>query len=396
MGFGRHVSCFVLLFSAVSLAQQSLLSRDLKITLPKRSHFTPVQLLNREGVEAVRKHHYDQAENLFYKAYLYDPSDPFTLNNLGYISELQGQVERARQFYDLAAQQASSAVIDIANSSQLRGQPMQVALSNVHDLPMQVNRENIEAIRLLSEKRAGEAEDMLQRALSMSPQNPFTLNNLGLAAEAQGDFDGALRYYTLAAQAHSEQPVAVTLSSSWRGKPISEMAAENAKRLRKRLQSEESSEAQASRLNMRGVVAVNRNDWSDADRDFRRAYALDPSSAFSLNNIGYLSERYGDLETAQFFYDKAEDARNASTPVGIATKRSAEGLKLAQVANDEDQKVDQALAAEIELKRKESAPIVLMNRDNQPISETGETAPQSNTNSPQTPSGPPAQQPQHP
>ncbi|MHB1858453.1 MAG: tetratricopeptide repeat protein, partial [Acidobacteriaceae bacterium] len=61
-------------------------AKDLRITVPKHSHLTPVQRLNREGVEAVRKHEYEKAEAMFYRAYLYDASDPFTLNNLGYIS----------------------------------------------------------------------------------------------------------------------------------------------------------------------------------------------------------------------------------------------------------------------------------------------------------------------
>ena len=62
---------------------------DIKINIPKHSKLTPVQRLNREGVEAVRKHNYKKAEELFYKAYLFDPGDAFTLTNLGYIAELQ-------------------------------------------------------------------------------------------------------------------------------------------------------------------------------------------------------------------------------------------------------------------------------------------------------------------
>ena len=77
--------------------------KDLKINIPRRSKLTPVQRLNREGVEAVRKHKFSKAEQLFYKAYLYDPGDAFTLNNLGYVSELQGQIERAQNYYQLAS-----------------------------------------------------------------------------------------------------------------------------------------------------------------------------------------------------------------------------------------------------------------------------------------------------
>src|SRR5215472_5790176 len=65
-----------------------------RLLIPMRSRLSPVQRLNREGVDAVKHHKYDQAEALFNKAYLYDPADPFTLNNLGYISEVQGQLDR--------------------------------------------------------------------------------------------------------------------------------------------------------------------------------------------------------------------------------------------------------------------------------------------------------------
>src|ERR1700719_281714 len=136
-------------------------ARDLRITLPKRSQLTPVQKLNREGVEAVRKHNYEKAESLFYKAYLFDPDDPFTLNNLGYISELQGQVERAQRFYALAGQQRTEAVIDEASSKRVEGRPVNEALA-VADVPLQLNHANGEAVRLLAQGRAPEADMLLQ------------------------------------------------------------------------------------------------------------------------------------------------------------------------------------------------------------------------------------------
>ena len=105
----------VAVIGAVVASGTRVYAGDLKINLPKGSHFTPVQRLNREGVEAIRKHAYEKAETLFYKAYLLDPDDPFTLNNLGYIAELQGQVDRAQRFYQLAGQQASDAVIERAS-----------------------------------------------------------------------------------------------------------------------------------------------------------------------------------------------------------------------------------------------------------------------------------------
>ena len=107
---------------------QNTWARDLTITLPKRSELTPVQRLNREGVDAIRKHQYDKAEAIFYKAYLYDPADPFTLNNLGYTSELQGQLDRAQKFYKLASEQGSDALIDRSNAKAAGRQASELCL----------------------------------------------------------------------------------------------------------------------------------------------------------------------------------------------------------------------------------------------------------------------------
>src|SRR5581483_2224370 len=116
---------------------------DIKLTLPARSRLSPVQHLNREGVEAVNKKQYQKAEQLFYKAYLYDPTDPFTLNNLGFIAEEQGQLERAHKFYALAAEQGCSAPIDLSSSKSLLKKPMTAALDGLDDRQMRVNRMNV-------------------------------------------------------------------------------------------------------------------------------------------------------------------------------------------------------------------------------------------------------------
>lgn len=293
-------------------------ARDtLTITIPKHSSLTLVQRLNREGVEAVKKHDYATAAKLFYKAYLFDPSDPFTLNNLGYISELEGQLDRAGKFYKLAAEQGSNANIDLSNVKSLQGEPMQAAFTGLQDGPMRVNRMNLDAVNLLSEGRGFEAVALLKQALSLDPHDPFTLNNLGAATEATGDLGGAMKYYNAAAYSQSHEVVAVSQDRSWQGKSVSEMAAANAVRLEG--QSPQGSGPQGSEaalLSLQGVFAENENDWATAKSDFMKAYALDPDNAFSINNRGYVAERDGDLESAQFFYQKARQADGANSAVG--------------------------------------------------------------------------------
>jgi Flp pilus assembly protein TadD len=360
---GMLTKSFTFIAAMAAMGFQTSWARDgLKITLPRHSELTPVQRLNREGVIAIRNRQFNKAGELFYRAYLYDPADPFTLNNLGYISELQGQLDRARKFYDLALKQSSNAPIDTSSARDLEGKPMSAALEDLEDLPMRVNRMNMNAMHLLAENRGFEATAQLKTTLSLDLHNPFTLNNLGVASEAIGDYDGALKYYRQAADRNSSESAAVTLDEGWRGQPISRMAAESAKRLEKRLQNMNPTEARSVAFTVRGVAAVNQNDWAAARQDFLKAYSLNPRSAFSLNNRGYVAERDGDLESAQFFYANARRAEDSGARVGLATEHFAEGKDLHTVATDSNQKVDLALDQYSQQRRCETGPIELTPR----------------------------------
>lgn len=361
------------LWSVVILAAlaQAAHAGDLKITLPRRSHLTPVQRLNQEGVDAVRKQQYEKANAFFYKAYLYDPGDPFTLNNLAYMAELDGQVERARQLYELASRETTDAVIDRSSSSKLKGESFRDELAGINDQSMQISRANVSAVHLLSQARSAEAETLLLAALALDPHNPFTLNNLGVTKEMEGDLESALKYYSAAADTHSSRPVIVTLNRAWRGKSVSEMAAGSARDLQQRIRTETAQE-RAARLNFRGVEAINRNDWRDATQNFRAAYSLDPNSAFSLNNLGYVAEVGGDPESAQFFYERARQANGANSRVDLASGKAAEGAPLFEVSGDNVQKVGSRIAQEAAIRREQPGPVQLKHRDNTPVVEPSE------------------------
>ncbi len=351
---------------------------ELKIPLPGGIRITAVQRLNREGVDAVRKQQFQKASALFYKAYLYDPEDPFTLNNLGYMAEIEGDADRAQKFYDLAARQPTDAVIDRASSRALEGKTFAGEILGVKDPSMRADYANVAAARLLSQGRAAEAEALLTNALASDPRNAFTLNNLGVAKESQGEWESALEFYKQAASAHSSRLVVVTFNRVWRYKPVSEVAAASVRHIEARLQSETPQE-RAARWNFRGVEAINRNDWNAAAQDFRLAYSLNPNSAFSLNNLGYAAEVGGDQETAQFFYEKARQAPDARASIDLATVQSSEGKPLFAVSTDNDQKVGAQMMTEIEAKRRQPGPVQLKHRDNTPVIEppSSDAAPQS-------------------
>src|ERR1700752_3058141 len=149
-------------FLSVSLAQAG----GLRVTIPKRSDATPVQKLNREGVKEIQHQHLQRAEQLFYRAYLIDPDDPFTLNNLGYLSEIQGNIERAQRYYQLASRQNSETTVDKASIEALKGHPLTEVTGSYATRDLRVNRGNVEAMSLLNQGRVQEGEDVLRRTLA--------------------------------------------------------------------------------------------------------------------------------------------------------------------------------------------------------------------------------------
>jgi Flp pilus assembly protein TadD len=304
-----------------------------------------------------------------------DPGDPFTLNNLGYIAELEGQQDRAQAFYALAGGQPTDANIERTSSASLRGLSLQKALGGVKDLAIRVNRANVEAVRLLSQDRAWQADALLQGTLALDPKNGFTLNNLGVTKEAEGEYADALKYYAAAADSHTAETVVVAIDPAWRGKPVAAAAAESAKRLRKRMGQLQTPEAQTAVLNMRGVAALNRNDWIQAQQNFAQAYRISPANAFALNNQAVLAEMYGDLETAQEFYRDAQAAPGSHARVGLATRPGLEGFRLNSVANGSESSVSGALETVSAARHRETEPVVLKRRDGTPVIEPGSSSP---------------------
>lgn len=363
---GKRALAWALLLACLAIVAPA---KDVTISIPKHTKPTPVQKLNQEGVKEIEKHNYKKAKALFYKAYLIDPDDPFTLNNLGYIAEIEGQADRAERFYTLAQEQGSDAIVYKSTERAAIGKPVDEIAGNAADTKMQINRINVYAIGLLRKGHAPEADLALQEALKLDPNDPFTLNNLGYAREQEGELEQAYAFYTRAANEHSDSPIIVTMHTSWRGKPISEIAGRNADKVRDLMDHEQSVTAKVARLNTRGVAAINRNDDALARQYFQEAYKLDPKNAFALNNMGYLAELDGDRETADYYYGKAREADQSSMKVAYASRKDVEGMKLGSVAGDSDQAVEKATEEAAELRREEGGPVVLRYRNDQPVVE---------------------------
>jgi Flp pilus assembly protein TadD len=232
------------------------------------------------------------------------------------------------------------------------------------------NKANVQAILLLQKGRVFEAESILKAALQSDPKNPFLLDSMGYALEAEGDLQGALRYYSAAASLQSDERVLLTPRVKWRGRKISDIAAESAKSVSETIAKGEDTDAQVARLNLRGVSALNHNDPASAQKFFREAYKLDPNNAFTLNNIGYISELNGDRESAQMYYEAAGSAAATSERVTYATRRDAEGRRVGSLAAGNQDDVESALSAIQSMKRRRTRqPIELKRRDESIVTE---------------------------
>jgi Flp pilus assembly protein TadD len=240
---------------------------------------------------------------------------------------------------------------------------------------MQVNRLNVSAMGLMMKDRAPEAELALRKALALDPRNPFTLNNLGFALEKEGELEQAVSFYQLAAAIGSHEKVVVALNRNWRGRPISEVASLNADAARRELSTEGTSEARVARLNLRGVSALNRNQTAQARQYFQQAYRIDPDNAFSLNNMGYIAESEGDRETADFYYAKARQAYHSNSRVTLASRKEALGRRLASVADQNDQAVQNAQERQLAVLRASGAPPLPLRTRNRTIVQEPATPP---------------------
>ncbi len=352
-----------LLFASFSFFAPRIAAQDLRVPLPKKSKYTPVQQLNRDGVKALEKHDVEKAKRLFYKAYLIDPDDPFTLNNLGYVAELEGDLDRAQRYYDLAQANTSEALIDRSTEKQLEGKTVSKVAGQYLGSQMKVNQLNTQAVRLLEQDRAPEADLVLQQALKIDPNNPFTLNNMGFAKEKEGELEEAIKDYQRAANTRSQERIVATANKDWRGKTISSVAQQNADNAGVELAKAGDLDARVARLNLQGVSAMNRNDRKTARADFLQAYKLDPANSFTINNMGYLAELDGDKERAQVYYEEAQNALHNRAKVAVATRVEAEGHEMRYVAEESTGLVESSIEAKAEARRASGARPTLKTRE---------------------------------
>jgi hypothetical protein len=96
---------------------------------------------------------------------------------------------------------------------------------------------------------------------------------------------------------------------------------------------------------------MNRNDRKTARADFLAAYRLDSGNSFAINNMGFLAELDGDKETAQTYYEQAQDALRSHAKVAVATRVDVEGREMRYVAQESSELMESSIEAKAEVRR---------------------------------------------
>jgi tetratricopeptide (TPR) repeat protein len=79
------------------------------------------QRLVRKGVRAFNDGDIDKFKEYTREAYEKSPDDPFVLNNMGYIEEMEGNKEKAFEFFKKAAEKADDRTVDLSQFKDQEG-----------------------------------------------------------------------------------------------------------------------------------------------------------------------------------------------------------------------------------------------------------------------------------
>ena len=196
-------------------------------------------LVNRYNVQALgllMKDRAPEADLLLQQALALNPRNPFTLNNLGYTKEKEGELEQAFTFYSKAANLNSDDPIVVTANKDWRGKGIsQIASENAHklqrlmeqseDVNSRVARLNLQGVSAMNRNEHAAARKYFQEAYRLAPDNSFTLNNMGFLSEMDGDRETADFYYNKAAESRGRAArVSVATRREVEGQPIGQVA----------------------------------------------------------------------------------------------------------------------------------------------------------------------------
>jgi Flp pilus assembly protein TadD len=177
-----------------------------------------------------------EADLVLQQALKLDPKNPFTLNNMGFAKEKEGELEEAIQFYTRAAATRSRDLVVVTSNNDWRGKAIsdiadrnaentrrQLAKNN--DVEAQVARLNLRGVSAMNRNDRKTARQDFLNAYKLNPSYSFSINNMGYVAELDGDKETAQTYYRQAQSAdRAKAKVGVATRADAEGQPLRQVA----------------------------------------------------------------------------------------------------------------------------------------------------------------------------
>jgi tetratricopeptide (TPR) repeat protein len=188
---------------------------------------TVAQQFNEEAQDAEKAGGLDEARSLYRKAIIADTSFALAWNNLGTLALMERDTAEAERCYRRAAAADPSSAEGLYNLASLRSDRGDIVSAeafyraSLRANPAYIPSYNNLGQLLLATGRAAEAAEVLDRGLSLEPEEPFApvvpylLKNRGLVARELGDEDAALGFWTRGLENDSSNVELRRLIAEW-------------------------------------------------------------------------------------------------------------------------------------------------------------------------------------
>lgn len=247
----------------------------------------------KEAVSAYKAGRLSDAEGSLKEAEDEDAKFSRATFNLGVLAEMQGQTDKAREYYKKVIEHDS------------------------HDGDGFVNLAALAA----AEGRTGEAEAGYQQAIQVEPLNGYAHLNLAMASKNRKDFADAVKRVRTALKEDS-QNIDAYVVLAWTYYDMGRL--ELAKLVC--FQALTISDKTPAVHNLLGLVHMKMADVTKAMASFQKAVEADPKYVPALMNVGALAFSYKDYETSYRSFDQASKVQPKDPTILSAKGVAARGM----------------------------------------------------------------------
>ncbi len=142
------------------------------------------------GFEELSRNNYEKAEEYLQKALALNPNNPYAILNMGAVYQNTGRYEKACQMYDKLIELDAKVTAERSTQDWAQGKQLVNIAKRNYDMAYS----NL-AYEELARNNYLKAEEYLQKALALNPDNPYALLNMGVVYQNTGRPEKAREMY---------------------------------------------------------------------------------------------------------------------------------------------------------------------------------------------------------